>query len=149
MPVDETKAIITLKQAKDYLKVDYPEDDELLADLINRATDYLEKVKYKTIIKQREVSQEKHDGTGKRKIYLKNYPVSSITSLTVDGVPFNDYVLYGRIGMLITQDGSVWRSGRQNIVVDYVAGYDPVPEHFVQECLELVAAWYEGRGGTE
>lgn len=84
-----------------------------------------------------------YDGTGKNYIYLKQYPVSYVSSVNMDadrvfnsGTLFAsaDYYWYGSEGKL-RLSGSQWPfdnysggfySGRRNILVDFTAGYAPV-----------------------
>jgi hypothetical protein len=138
-------AIITVQQAKDYLKVDYTEEDSLIESLINQASDYLEKFKHKRKIKKTTITNELYNGNNRKRLFLKNYPISNVT-VTKDGQPFTDFKANLQTGILFCTNG-VWNPDFQNISVSYDAGYDPIPDSFVRECLNLVSEWYENRGG--
>lgn len=84
-----------------------------------------------------------YDGNGKNYIYLKQYPVSYVSSVNMDadrvfasGTLFasSDYYWYPSEGKL-RMEGNHWPfdrysggfyHGRRNILVDYIAGYAPV-----------------------
>jgi len=70
---------------------------------------------------------EKHDG-GNQFVFLKNYPVSSITSVKEDDIIL-DSSEYGftETGILYLKDRN-FSEGIQNIEVSYTAGYSEIPD---------------------
>ena len=70
---------------------------------------------------------EKYDG-GNQFIFLKNYPVSSITSVKEDDITL-DSSEYGftETGILYLKDRN-FSEGIQNIEVSYTAGYSEIPD---------------------
>lgn len=144
----DTYALVTLQQAKDYLKVEYVEEDTLIEDLINRATYYLEQRKYQRALKQRAFTGELYNGMGTQELRLSTFPVVSVSSVSyVDDSgnesSINGYRIDDRRGILFRYGG--WRDGVSNYKVTWVGGYDPIPHWLEQECLLLVSDWYEGR----
>ncbi|MEK4798057.1 head-tail connector protein [Thermoactinomyces sp. FSL K6-2592] len=137
-------AFITVQDVKDYLKIEHDLEDALLENLINRATDILEKERYFKGIKEREYT-ETHDGEGTPEIFLLNYPVTNVTSVKINGTPINDYQVSKDNGVL--KYAGIFPEGFGNIEVSYTAGYNPVPESFVAECIDIVADLYENRSG--
>lgn len=141
-------ALISLQQAKDYMKVEHNEEDTLIEDLINRATYYLERRKYQRALKQRTFTGELYNGMGTRELRLSTFPVVSVSSVShVDDSgnesTINDYKIDGRRGILFRHSG--WIDGVSNYKITWVGGYDPIPHWLEQECLMLVSDWYEGR----
>ena len=74
------------------------------------------------------------DGTGESFIYLPIYPVSSISDVRIDserefgsGTEINvtDDIFFYKNGKVVSEDGYFLR-GRQNVRIDYKAGYAPV-----------------------
>lgn len=74
------------------------------------------------------------DGNGEPWIYLPQYPVSYVYSANVDAdrlfasgtlIASDDLILYPKSGKLVSEAGYFTR-GRQNIKIDYIAGYAPV-----------------------
>jgi hypothetical protein len=94
---------------------------------------------------------EIYDGDGSVTLFLKNYPISSITTIHQDStrvfgvdtlVASTDYFTYAENRKLIG-DGVVWERGRQTIKVVYIAGYaiGSIPEDLVNAVTMLVDFW--------
>ncbi len=83
---------------------------------------------------------ERHDGNDKSRLFLRHYPVLNIISLLIDmaavpaanvaeGPPMRGYLLEAWDGLppgrpqALDVFRAYYRKGRQNIVVDYTAGY--------------------------
>jgi len=75
-----------------------------------------------------------YDGEGTRYIYLKQYPVSYVSSVNVDSehtfaaatlIASADLYWYSDSGKLITE-GDYFSRGRRNVLINYTAGYAPV-----------------------
>lgn len=124
-------AFVTKAEARDYVftrsgadEVD-DTDEDVLYRLVNAVCSAIERHLGKKIIIQ-EVT-EYHDG-GHNEIFLRYYPVSSITSVTENGTVLDadDYVFYDDIGLLArVVDGadSEWYDERRSVAVVYQAGY--------------------------
>ncbi|AUS10132.1 hypothetical protein C1X05_15715 [Laceyella sacchari] len=152
-------ALVTLQEVKEYLKLDLMSqlEDKVLQHLIAAATAEVEQ-KHGRGLTYRE-TVETHSGTGDGKLFLRAYPVVSISSVTVNGaeVPPSAYRVEKHTGIL----HGAWPAGVDNISVSYKAGYwtdfqNPppsmdipmIPMDLKHECLELVAYLYENRGGV-
>ncbi len=90
---------------------------------------------------------ETHDG-GYGHIRLRSTPVISVTSVVEAGTTLtaNDYVLVPAQGLLYrgtTTSSQFWLSGRQNIVVTYVAGYADPPKVARKVALNAVQAMWQ------
>lgn len=75
-----------------------------------------------------------YDGTGRPFIYLRQYPVSYVSSVNIDSdrafgsgtlVASADVYWYPNEGKLVSEAGYFTR-GRRNVLIDYTAGYAPV-----------------------
>jgi hypothetical protein len=136
--------LTTLTNAKAWLGINASTDDVLLARLITAVSGFVQRWLNRNIASQ---SYTEHRdgmgyGEGRRVMVLANYPVTAISSLTVDGIaipasPDNGDLQAG-YGF---DDGSIWLSassayassfwpngyqfarGRRNVVVSYTAGY--------------------------
>jgi hypothetical protein len=85
------------------------------------------------------------DGEGGQRLPLPSYPITSISSVVVDGIAWPHasssmsfgYVFDGRFVIATTNR---WPRGVQNITVTYRAGYDleTLPYNLRQACVELV-----------
>ncbi len=94
---------------------------------------------------------EYYDGDGTNLLFLKNYPISSITTIHQDSdrafgsdtlVASTDYFTYADNRKLIG-DGVTWLRGIQTIKVVYLAGYviGSIPEDLVNAVTMLVDFW--------
>jgi uncharacterized phiE125 gp8 family phage protein len=145
--------LITLTEAKEYLKIDYTDEDSLLNRLITQATSILQR-KYKRDIVQTTYTDELYNGEGHELLFIRNFPIQSITDLSIKAgdtwqtISTNDYEVVQRSGMV--KYNGIFPDGWNNIKISYVGGYaatDSELETFKNECLLLVSDLYEGRGG--
>ena len=130
-----------------------PTDDALLTRLITAASQYIQ-----TWI-NRQISQrdyvELRDGTGGQRLQFACFPVSSIQSLTIDGIPIppapppaSSIGLTAGYVFSPTQlvvRGYCFTRRPHNIAITYTAGYSTTPPEIAQACIELVALRYRER----
>jgi uncharacterized phiE125 gp8 family phage protein len=90
------------------------------------------------------------NGNGGTKLFLRNGPVVSVSSVTCDGVAI--VTAPSAIGAGYMADdaqvylrGLCFPRGVQNVAVSYVAGYAVIPPDVVQVCIEMVASHYAKR----
>ena len=99
---------------------------------------------------------EKRSGKGydQHVLFLREYPVVSITSLSIDSNAVSARVGTGN-GFTFTNElqnaavalyGYTFPRGVNNIQVVYSAGYSSLPHDLTQSCIELVAYRYASRG---
>jgi len=143
-PIDLT----TLANAKAWVNVASPNDDAIIQRLVTAQSqgvlNYLNRPIAQTTY------TETYDGNGLDLLMLGNYPISSITSLSIDGQAITARPALGQSGYTfdsdtIYLDGYTFNRGRANIVVTYVAGYAVVPFDLEQAVIELVALRYKER----
>lgn len=153
MAVLSSVALVTLPQAKDYLRVDDSADDESIMRLIEAATKIAEDCAGRTFV-QKEVT-ENRIGNGDTLLSLHWQPIVSVASVKLDGVTQTkdtDYIELLDMGWL--KRGSGWTKDKAIIVV-YTAGYGVtraatqvlVPDT-VTAVLLILADLYENRGDT-
>ena len=67
---------------------------------------------------------EKYDGDGTDTLFLKHYPIVSVTTLTLDGTAIvaADYLIYSTEGFIRYDDG-IFTKDYQNISITYSAGH--------------------------
>lgn len=133
---------VTLTEAKLHLRVDGNTEDNLIAMLIEAATNLIESAYLWRSLVTRTYTLK--DSVSSAKVYaLSMPPVQSVTSVKVDGTITAAYTLDGTTGVL-TFDSPV----TGDIEIVYVAGYGnaaAVPSQFKQAILLLVGNWYENR----
>lgn len=77
-------SVITLQQAKDFLKVDFSDDDGLITTMINSAVNLVEQKTQYRFYQRIEILGS--DGT--YNVDLFQYPLNSVTVTTLDGTPY-------------------------------------------------------------
>lgn len=141
--------LTTLANAKAWVGVSSAADDALFSRLISAASDYIQTWLNRTIAQQPYSSNR--DGPGGYRLMFKNYPVTAISSLTIDGqaIPASvngspGYVFDETSVMLV---GGVYRFNRgfQNVSISHTAGFATTPNEIEQACIELVAMRYKER----
>lgn len=71
-----------------------------------------------------------------RYLVLKQIPVSEVSSIEVNGSPYEeDYSFDNRTGII--RFNKVL-TGKNDIKVEYTAGYDEIPQDIIYACVELV-----------
>jgi len=126
-------------------------DDVLLQNLITAMSEACRN--YTSRIFNIETYTETHSGKGygQREMFLREYPVVSITSVTIDGNTISARVGNGN-GYNYSNDlqnaeivlyGYEFTRDVNNVVIVYSAGYDTLPRDLWQSGVELVAYRYK------
>ena len=129
--------LTTLINVKNYLRISSNTDDVLLSRLISSATQFI----FSYISRDITVKDciDKFSGNNQDYHAFFDYPVNSIKSILIDGVPvvvedYNDdqVVIKG-----------LFTKGRLNCIVNYNAGYAVIPKDLEQACIEMVSIKYK------
>jgi hypothetical protein len=169
--------LCSLDDVKGYLGLDaqgVTSQDALLTRLVSAASAWLEG-EIGRVLGQTAITGETYSGDGTVYLRLRNGPVISVQSLTIDGAPvvqqtadvegwvLQDDTLYlagaaSGVGMLITGPyGQAFSPtllttlrytvGKANVVVSYTAGYplDAIPGDLRQAAVELACDAYNRR----
>ena len=146
---DVGASLVTVDEAVSHLRaagiVTSAADLEQLQWLCFVATDAVERDLGRTIV--RRTISETYDG-GSGALILRNTPVISVTSLVEAGVTLGvgDYLLDSSSGILYrgtSTYAAAFYSGRQLVVVTYVAGYTNPPPVVRKVALNLIQAMWE------
>jgi uncharacterized phiE125 gp8 family phage protein len=142
--------LLTLSEAKNYLKVDYTDEDTLIQSLIDEATSTLQR-KYGRDLFEKTYTDEEYDGEGTDMVFIRNFPIQTVTSFKIDGdeVPTDDYGVSKKSGILRYNGRIPQEYG--NVLITYTGGYasgDPELDVWKGKCRVLVGQLYEGRGAT-
>jgi hypothetical protein len=154
-------ALTTLENIKEYLNITGTDDDLLLENLIDRATGIIEIIcnrPLKNVDGQDALvaQTEYFNGGGRSKLFLKYYPISSITSIHDDPdrvygadtlIDSDEYAFWADEGIVEFDGAGTVGSGVKNIKVIYKGGYTAatLPYDIEQICIELVAILYKMR----
>lgn len=153
--------LTTLADVKAWAKISNTTDDQLLQRLITAASTGIVNVLNRGDIFSRQYI-ERYDGNGSQRLMLRQWPVTALSALSIDGVSIAAQTSYPLgTGYLLTPwdgigsgspcfldvFGYAFNKGRQNISVTYTAGYQTsaIPDDLAQACIELVALRYKER----
>lgn len=149
---DSTVAVVNLADTKLYLKITETDDDDMITQLINECS---RKAGLYCGRRLRSASYtEFYNGSGRTSLYLKNFPVTAITSVYDDpdrGFGANylkdsaDYYIEKESGQLqLFNNGGAFNAGRANVKVVYVAGWslDDMPHEIRQAVKQWIAVEY-------
>lgn len=145
---------ITVATLKSWIPVTGTGDDGVLQTLITNMSAWLEQWLSRSIFISPQT--EVRDGTGTTTMMVSDWPITAVTSVTIDGnvIPVstgpgvNGYyfteTLIGLRGYRFTND-------QANVTLTYSAGYaqlthpEQVPAELAQACLEICALRYKER----
>lgn len=130
--VDSTVALITLNDAKNYLKVTTSNDDAILAVLINSISAWVQNYLNRKLVSASYT--EYYSGDGSDELQLVNYPITAISSIYIDDLRewaidtavdvANNIIIKKSSGIIQAFDLLYGFSpGESNIKITYTAGY--------------------------
>lgn len=147
-----TYSLVSLPDVKTLLGSTVPDDDNLIAELINRYSVLIETYLGRNVISR--VYIEDYDGGGFDELFTNQYPITSISGIyndtdwnwTADTLIDSDYYRKAQDGnsIIFTSDVTLG-DYRENIRVVYTAGYSTVPEDIQMACIEEVARAFKNR----
>lgn len=149
--------LTTLAKVKEYLELDSSDTtyDTLLSHLITAASDFIQSYCNRWF-NEKSYSKEEYDGTGDSRLNLKQYPVSSSSSFTLeknqavdnsdnwttyDG---KDYWIHYDEG-IVELYADIFTKAPRKYRVSYTAGYSSVPVDLEWACWKIVSAIFNKR----
>ena len=141
--------LVTLDDVKLWLNITNTNSDDILTEMVTQFSDYV-----RTYC-QRDFDQrtytESRDGNRASVMMLRNYPVTSVTSLSINGVSVPAATSVYTCGYmfdssrLVLQGGSIFCTGLLNVQIVYQAGYATIPTDLYRAILELISLRYRER----
>jgi hypothetical protein len=130
--------------------------DAVLEDLIDGATAAME-LYMGRVIGSTAYTSEKLDGTGNDVLMLRQWPVTTFTSLyegttVVDSAYYEVDLAAGLVyaisgsGWVSDGIGGAWTPGRRNYSANYTAGYAAIPEDIANACVRQVTLEWKRSG---
>jgi len=147
-----SNALITLAQAKLFVKVPTPEatHDTLLEEFINEASQLIESYCNRKFILQEFI--EIHSGNGLSQIMTRAFPVVSITSLYDDTTrAFTDVIDSVNYTLMQDEKGHGYgverfdykfSRGQRNVKIIFQGGYSAIPSDLQLACKVTLAFYY-------
>jgi len=142
--------LTTLANVKEYLDIESDDDslDSLLERLIAASSRQMEA--YCNRVFEVQSYSETYDGTASDLIFLKNTPIQSVSSLSIDdgALEADEFKIYDDYLHLVS---GLFTPGQLNVSVQYSAGcYDPQtespPSEVEDACIQLTAFKFNLRG---
>lgn len=129
--VDSATGLITLADAKQYLKVTSTSDDAIIAVLINQVSAWIQGYLKRNLVATDYV--EYYSGDGTRDLCLRNFPIVSLSSLYIDSLrAWSSDTLVDTANLIVKKSSGIltafnllygFTPGQANIKVSYTAGY--------------------------
>jgi hypothetical protein len=140
--------LTVLADLKAYLNVTVTTDDVLLQRLITSCSGFMQAWMNRVIAIS--TYTETRDGTDGTRLYMRNYPITAVTSVSIDQIAIASSPNSGQQGFYFNYDtvmlnGYTFNRGQSNVVIVYSAGYATVPFELAQACIEMVAKRYVER----
>jgi hypothetical protein len=141
--------LITLADLKAYLGGDLQSnDDVVLTRLISAASATFVTACACPILSAS--YSELYDGKGGNRLYLRQFPVTGVTSLAIHTLPTPQASAPGQTGWWLNGNvillyGFAFTPGLANIAVTYTAGYATPPQDVAEAVMELAGLRYRGK----
>ncbi len=130
--LDPAVALVSLAEAKEYLKVTNSNDDVILSHLINAVSAWVAGYLKRNLVATSYV--EYYSGDGSFEMMLRNYPINSISAINIDALRVfaSDNAVDVTANVIIKKGQGLirafnllygWTSGESNIKISYNAGY--------------------------
>ena len=126
MPEVAATTIVTLAEMRSFLNIPTAQTnkDSLLVDLLDSYNAEIENYLGVTLVNS--PYTESYDGDETDYLFLKHYPIISVTSLTVDSTALTentDFYVYKSEGYIQLDDDTFDDTDLQNVDIVYVAGH--------------------------
>ncbi len=140
--------IVTLDEFKEFIGVSGTNQDNLLTRILESANGLMEKETGRIFEKGERT--DKFDGKGREELFLRNLPVVSITSVTV-----NDEAQTAAYYEFDEETGEFWHkdkwdfpTGRKNVKIVYQSGWlaAEAPEDLKQAIYSVASTIYKRKG---
>lgn len=143
--------LTTLANVKQYSAISIATDDALLTRMITALSAFVQTWLNRTIAQA--AYTDVLNGIGSQRVQFANYPVTAVSSLTIDGqvIPaapsprtsfWTGYV-FDTTQIMVS--GFCFTRGWQNISIAYTAGYAVTPTDIEQAVLEIIDLRYKQR----
>lgn len=140
--------LTTVQNVQEFLDIKNTNDVSMLGRLITAVSVSFERYADRTF----KTSSYIHtfDGNGALRQVLREYPVTAVSSVLINGVSIpqaatvlNSGYRYDQRSVILT--GYSFTQGFQNVVIAYTAGFTSIPLDLEQACIEQVAYLYRLR----
>jgi hypothetical protein len=156
-PPINSDAYTTLENLKPMINVaiNNTADDPMLTRLILAASSLIDRFCNRSFTLQSYT--EIRNGNGKNRLVLKNAPIVTVTQVVVNGVGYTQMAepavgVFASNGATFAFEeqqivlvGGRFIQGVKNVLIQYTAGFDPVPDDVEQACIDIVTTIYKNK----
>ena len=140
--------LTTTANVKTWLGLTAIADDALISRLVTSASDFIQAWLNRTFASASYT--DTWDGKNTARQSFSAYPVSAVSSVTIDGVSIPASTWPGVPGYVFSKTslaliGYSFTPGMQNCSATYTAGYASIPTEIEQACIELVGLRYRNK----
>ena len=148
--MSDSTAIATVSDIYEYVSISGSDDDTLIQNLIDRKTELFTKYCHLDSFFVTDYT-EYYDGNNSPYLFVKNFPINSITEIAVDSdwewntedvIDSDDYRVVEK-NYIVYND--YFSEGLQNIRIKYNAGYSVIPLDLKEALIEEVWRNYKRR----
>lgn len=132
--------LTTLDNVKNYLRIKTENDDELLKRMISSCSKLIESWLNRTITAEN--YNEVFSGNEGVYHFCKNRPIISVGNVFINGHELSPSEFCAD-EECVYLNNNLFPHGIKNILVNYNAGYETVPEDIEQACIEMIAIKYK------
>lgn len=138
----------SIDEVKTYLGINGTSDDGLITRLIEAATTMMNQCMNRNPLST--VYTQTFDGSGNARQVTSFWPVTAVSSVSVDGVARQAAASFGAVGYRfddysIILNNDVFPKGIQNVTISYTAGAVAVPADLTQACVDIASESYRRR----
>jgi hypothetical protein len=132
-------ALVTLSEFKTWMGLTDTAQDAAISAIIPAASATVEQAIDRPAT-QAAIANEVHDGNGSARLWVRRWPIASISQLTIDGqsVSASDFLWADRTVTLLR--GRRFTLGTGNILVSYTGGWVTLPDDVRQAVFYTVQA---------
>ena len=140
--------LATLVDVKLWLGITGPADDAQLSRLITAVSASVVSYLGRSVVSDSYV--ETRNGHGRFTLALANLPIISVDAVTINDIDIPERPSTTDVGFTFDEQllylaGYCFTRGRQNVVVEYTAGYDTAPVDLTQAVIDIVGLKYRGK----
>lgn len=133
--------MVTLQEAKDYLRITTTDKDTWISTLISASANFI-KAFTGTDFTYQQATEKIFDGTGESYLLLDS-PVSNITSIVIDNTSYDISDFYVDDLYYLYAKSNIFTEGTQNVKITADWGYQTWPDDLKLAQLMLITFFYQ------
>jgi len=143
----QNSTIVTLAEMREFLNLTDAEHTDMDAALITILDSYNDEIQeYLGVTLLDSTYTESYDGDGTDKLFLKHYPIVSVTSLSIDGTALSvetddDFYIYKEEGYIKLDSNTFTTTDYRNVDIVYKAGHGAARTNVSRVLKNALKTW--------